>query len=130
MNKFQRTSFTPRNELLTTPRWANTLPGAGMDGDIGMDLFDKVEGSAAMQRVPSAPTSGVASASTGDEKFLPPSGRMSTTHRGAQLSTRNSTATDNAINAVVAIISQVESNSSAAEALLGVSSLNISFSQD
>ena len=49
MDKFQRTSFTPRNELLTTPRWLNTLsiPGGGLDGDLNksfdMDMFDKVE---------------------------------------------------------------------------------------
>lgn len=48
MDKFQRTSFTPRAELLTTPRWANTLsgPAGGLDADMNqsfnMDVFDKV----------------------------------------------------------------------------------------
>jgi hypothetical protein len=48
MDKFQRTSITPRSELLTTPRWANGLGvGGGGDGDASrgfdIDVFDKVQ---------------------------------------------------------------------------------------
>lgn len=44
IDKFQRTSFTPRAEMLATPRWGNTLavPDADINQSFNMDVFDKV----------------------------------------------------------------------------------------
>ena len=74
-----------------------------------------------MQRVPSAPASSEEKTDSND--FQLPSGRLSTSNRRSNelLAARGGGSTNEiAINAVVAVITQLDSNSSSAEALLEV----------